>query len=564
MSLVASSVLDTVAMPRSIPLIFFLLALVATGGPRLSARLAARFVQSPWPNYTPDRILVMGAGNAGAMIVREIQRQARPNVTIVGFVDDDPSKHNLCIYGVPVLGDRTSIPELVIQHEVQQVIIAMPSAPGKEVRHICTVCEQAGVKTKVLPGLTELIDSKVQFSQVRDIQIEDLLRREPIQTDMSDLRSLIAGKRVLVTGGGGSIGSELCRQVLVHHPAELIIVGHGENSVFEVHNELGRLVQQIAEHSSATDDATLLTPVIADIRFSQRILNVFKRHKPDIVFHAAAHKHVPLMEYEPVEAIMNNVFGTRALLRAARLTGVEHFVMISTDKAVHPTSIMGATKRVAEFLVHETAIATGRPYVTVRFGNVLGSRGSVVLTFKKQIARGGPITITHPDMRRFFMTIPEAVQLTLQASLLGKGGEVFTLDMGEQIKIVQLARDLIKISGMEIGRDIDIIFTGLRPGEKLYEELFTPDEVFERTTHHKIFIAANASSHVPANLHNWINALEVAVEQDNFSKIMSIFHEIIPQNHFTQARPVVSAEAELQTSQSPEPFGGLLARTVNG
>jgi FlaA1/EpsC-like NDP-sugar epimerase len=371
---------------------------------------------------------------------------------------------------------------------------------------------------------------------------------------------LIRGKRVLVTGGGGSIGSELCRQVLAAEPAELIIVGHGENSVFIAQNMLSRLA---AEQGVSAK----LTAVIADIRFPERIEAIFARYQPQIVFHAAAHKHVPLMEAHPSEAITNNVLGTRNLLEVAQAADVERFVMISTDKAVNPTSIMGTSKRVAELLVHEAACTSGRPYMVVRFGNVLGSRGSVVLTFKQQIANGGPVTVTHPDMRRFFMTIPEAVQLVLQAATLGNGGEVFTLDMGEPVKIADLARDMIELSGLQLGEDIDIVYSGLRPGEKLYEELFVPGEEYRRTSHEKVFIAHNASSFVPANLMQAIAALRVAAQEDDPAAIRLLLQSLVPQFHQPTALPAEPTAvangapvSEEQPRQAPRP----LARALGG
>lgn len=387
------------------------------------------------------------------------------------------------------------------------------------------------MQTKIIPAIHELLGGKVTIKQLRDIEIEDLLRREPIQTDTSAVSNLIRGKRVLVTGGGGSIGSELCRQVLATEPAELVIVGHGENSVFVAQNMLARLA---AEQSVSTK----LIAVIADVRVPERIQAIFACYQPQIVFHAAAHKHVPLMEAHPSEAITNNVLGTQNLLAAAQAADVECFVMISTDKAVNPTSIMGTSKRVAELLVHEAACLSGRPYMVVRFGNVLGSRGSVVLTFKQQIASGGPVTVTHPEMCRFFMTIPEAVQLVLQAATLGSGGEVFTLDMGEPVKIADLARDMIELSGLEPGKDIDIVYTGLRPGEKLYEELFVPGEEYRRTSHEKVFIAHNAGSFVPENLLQLMEALRIAAQADDAASIRRLLQTLVPQFHQPLVHPV--------------------------
>ncbi len=504
--------------PRSIPFIDGLLTLIFVGGTRLSVRVMA----SGWYGAQPDgdsRVLIMGAGDAGAIVVRELQRSPHRGLTPIGFVDDDVRKQGIRIHDVPVLGGRGDIARLIPQFGIDRVIIAMPTAPGSIIREIVTICEKAGVKTQMIPDIYELLDGTLHVNQIRDVDIEDLLRREPVQTDTAAVRELIAGQRVLITGGGGSIGGELCRQVMLAEPAELIVVGHGENSVFEIFHELRRL----------RPDGPKITPLIADTRFPDRINQIFERVRPQIVFHAAAHKHVPLMERNPAEAITNNVLGTRNLLNAALANDVGHFVMISTDKAVNPTSVMGVSKRTAELLVHQAARKSKRPYVAVRFGNVLGSRGSVVLTFKKQIAAGGPITVTHPEIVRFFMTIPEAVQLVLQAAVLGSGGELFVLDMGEPVKIVDLARDLIELSGLEVGRDIEIRYTGLRPGEKLYEELFIPGESYQRTRHDKIFIAANASNFVPEGLDTAVNDLISAAQCDNREAILQQFKRLVPE-----------------------------------
>ncbi len=535
---------DNSNLPQSIPIIFFLLALTITAGPRLSIRLSMHYQQRM--QKPPLRVLIVGAGDTGAMITRQLRQNPLQNMEVVGLLDDDSKKHNMRIHGVPVLGNRHQILRLVPTYGVNQIVLAMPTAPGKVIREIVAMCDAVGIQTKIIPGIYELLDGKVSVNQLRDVQIEDLLRREPIQTDTSAVSELIRSKRVLITGGGGSIGSELCRQVFRFHPAELIILGHGENSVFAIHNELRNWIaagkyptlpytsnELLTGKSQTNTPACICFPkaVIADIRFADRIHSVFEEYRPDIVIHAAAHKHVPLMEDNLAEAISNNVLGTRNVLNAAMAVNVEHFVMISTDKAVNPTSIMGASKRVAELLVHQAAQISQKTYLAVRFGNVLGSRGSVVLTFQQQIAAGGPITVTDPEIRRFFMTIPEAVQLVLQAATLGHGGEVFTLDMGEPIKIVDLARDMIELSGLEVGQDIDIVFSGLRPGEKLYEELFVPGEQYERTIHNKIFIACNASSFVPTHLATTISALETATQHNDTATILRLLSQLIPELH---------------------------------
>lgn len=563
---IAHTTLPTISF--SMLVVFFLLALPAVALPRLAVRMYEQAAppvsekQRHQPgNQEPVRSIVMGAGGAGQLVVRELLQQRSSNVEVVGFLDDDPAKHGLLIHGIKVFGDRYALASVVQEHTIQQVIIAMPSAPGKEIRAILDLCKSVGVKTKVVPGMPEIVDGKVKVSQLRDVQIEDLLRRKAVQTDIQAVKNLIEGKRVLVTGAGGSIGSELCRQVLRCKPAKLILLGRGENSIFELYNELKHELQETELQSHE-----VLHPIIADIRFGTRMKQTFADCKPDVVFHAAAHKHVPLMERSPAEAIINNVLGTRNLVNAALETNVRHFVMISTDKAVHPTSIMGASKRVAELLVQKAARISGRPYATVRFGNVLGSRGSVVLSFKKQIARGGPVTVTHPEMQRYFMTIPEAVQLVLQSAVLSEGGEVYTLDMGEQIKIVDLAHDLIRLSGLEVGRDIDITFTGIRPGEKLYEELFMPGETFDRTRHEKIFVAANSSNYVPLHLVEWVETLVQAAMKDDPATILEMLNTLIPQHQIKQvveyqreraceeAMKVKTTQQQQPTSQEEEPL----------
>jgi FlaA1/EpsC-like NDP-sugar epimerase len=421
------------------------------------------------------------------------------------------------------------------------VIIAMPSAPGKVVRAIRDTCAAAGVTARTIPGLCALIDGTVTVSQLRKVEIDDLLRREPVEVDTLSLRGLLAGKRVLVTGGGGSIGSELCRQLLRCQPAELVVLGHGENSVFEIIQELqyGMRAGDPCHGGQAS-----IRSAIADVRFGERILSVFQEFRPQIVFHAAAHKHVPLMEEHPGEAVTNNILGTRNVVAAARAVGVERFVMISTDKAVRPTSVMGASKRVAELLVRQAALQTRRPYVVVRFGNVLGSRGSVVLTFKKQIERGGPVTVTDPEMRRYFMTIPEAVQLVLQAAAQGSGGEVFMLEMGEPVRIVDLARDLIQLSGLQVGHDIDIVFSGTRPGEKLYEELFVAGEHYTPTAHPRIFSAGNGNLAVPGDLEDVLALLAQSAQRSDRAAILRCIHHLVPEYQAprpTPAAPVTAA-----------------------
>jgi len=462
-------------LPKSIHLLSWFLTITFVGMNRLCIRVIKNFRRRIPGNYS--RVLIIGAGDAGAMIAREIEHRYYQSKEIVGFIDDDPYKQRKMIYGAKVIGSRQDIRQMVTEQRITEIIIAMPSIAGTVLREIVSECKQTDCSVKILPGMYELIDGKVTIKQLRDIDVEDLLGREPVQLDLHEIAAYIRGKRVLVTGAGGSIGSELCRQLAKLSPGKFMLLGKGENSIYEIDRELGTKFPHLD-----------IMPVIADIRDSERIKRIFAEHKPQVVFHAAAHKHVPLMEMQPEEAIRNNVFGTKTIAEAADRAGTEVFVMISTDKAVNPTSIMGVTKRVAELVIQNMSKLSDTKFVAVRFGNVLGSRGSVIPLFKKQIAAGGPITITHPDMKRYFMTIPEATQLVLQAGAMAKGGEVFVLDMGQPVKIVDLARDLIELSGLVPNSDIKIEYTGIRPGEKLFEELLTVEEGTNATKHKKIFV----------------------------------------------------------------------------
>ncbi|MBK8781210.1 MAG: polysaccharide biosynthesis protein [Anaerolineales bacterium] len=464
-------------MPRSALGIDWLLSLVLIGGSRFALRILAEQNTSARDGKT-KRILIIGAGDAGALVVRELQKSSQLNLVPVGFLDDDPAKQKHQIYGVSVIGRVNKIADVLDSHRVDEVIIAIPSAPGSIIRLVNDACRQKGISSRTMPGMYELIGGKVSVNRLREVDITDLLRREPVTIDDHLVGSILSGKRIMVTGAGGSIGREICRQVARWSPAELVLLGHGENSIFESLLELNEDFPSLSIH-----------PVIADVRDVGRIEEMFKLHQPQVVFHAAAHKHVPLMEANVEEAITNNVLGTRNVVGTANRYGVERLVLISTDKAVRPVSIMGATKRLAEMIVLDTAQRTKRAYSVVRFGNVLGSRGSVVPKFKNQIARGGPVTITHPEMYRYFMTIPEAVHLVLQAASMGQGGEVFMLNMGQQVRILDLAEDLIKLSGLEPHRDIEITFTGIRPGEKLREDLWEEGMQVGPTQHSEIFRA---------------------------------------------------------------------------
>jgi len=468
--------------PRSALIIDWLWSLFFIGGIRFSVRFLGEVGAlrggngRASQNGKPRRVLIVGAGDAGAMIVREMRNSPGVGIEPVGYVDDNPAKVGMRIRGLPVLGTREGIPELVRRFKIAQVLIAMPTAPGRAIRQIKEICESVPVAFKTIPGVYELLNGAVGINQIRDVQIEDLLRRDPVHIKADDA-SYLRDKVVLVTGAGGSIGSELCRQVARRRPRHLVLLGHGENSIYLIHGEL-----------QSQFPGLKLAPVIADVRDKARLRRVFQEHRPEVIFHAAAHKHVPLMERNLEEAVTNNVLGTRNVLEVAEELGVERFVLISSDKAVNPVNIMGATKRIAELMVQDTARRTGGNFVAVRFGNVLGSRGSVVPLFKRQIAAGGPVTVTHSDMERYFMTVPEAVYLVLQAAALGQGGELFVLDMGEPVKILDLAHDLITLSGLQPGRDIEIKFVGVRPGEKLRERLFLEGEDYETTQHEKVFV----------------------------------------------------------------------------
>ncbi len=470
--------------PFSIPFLDLLLSGYAVIAPRFFLRWLyyhALKRNNTAGDHPHKRVLIVGAGKAGYSTLLEIRRNPELGLLPVGFVDDAPGKKGVALSGnVRVLGTTDDIPTLVKTFRVQQILIAIPTATAEQMRRIVGVCRQTPAAVLTLPGVFELISEQVQVQRFRPVDVTDLLARPPVQTDCSEVGALLRGRCVLVTGAGGSIGSELCRQIAHCKPSDLVLLGHGENSIYRIHNELHEHFPDLSFH-----------PVIADVRDAERIDQIFAQHRPAITFHAAAHKHVPLMEMNPLEAVSNNVGGTRTLLHAAERWGVEHLVLISTDKAVEPRSMMGATKHVAESLVRAAAQRSGRAFVAVRFGNVLGSRGSVIPLFQQQIAAGGPLTITHPDVERYFMTIPEAVQLVLQAATLGAGGEVFVLDMGKPVKIIDLARDVIRLSGLQEGKDIDIVYTGLRPGEKLQETLFSAEERHTRSRHQKIFFAQN-------------------------------------------------------------------------
>ncbi len=464
--------------PRSVMIIEWALCVLFVGGARFTYRsLTADRRPPPEKHVKPTRLVIAGAGDSGELLLRDIQRNHAGRFEVLGFVDDAPHKLHAHIHGIKVLGRVEELARVVDEVEADEVIIAAPSATGEQMRRIVDACKASGARFKTIPGLDQLIDGRVSVQQLRDVAIEDLLGRDPVQLDMDAIAAVMQGRVVMVTGAGGSIGSELCRQVCRFAPAKLILLERGENNLYQIHREL-----------AGSHPEVLLVPCMADVGDAARLAEVFGQHRPCVVLHAAAFKHVPMMEWNPGEAVKNNVLGTRTLADAADHHGVERFVMISTDKAVNPSSVMGATKRVAEIYVQSLSQRSRTKFVTVRFGNVLGSAGSVIPLFKEQIASGGPVTVTHPEMKRYFMTIPEASQLVLQAGAMGQGGEIFILDMGEPVRIADLARDLITLSGLTPGVDVEIAFTGVRPGEKLFEELSVDAEAAEKTRHPKIFV----------------------------------------------------------------------------
>jgi len=463
-------------IPRFIVIVHWAYAILLVGGSRMLLRINYERQKSS-KTIPSKRTLIIGAGDAGAMVAREMKTR-NSDILPVGFIDDDLNKHNLTIMSLPVLGKREQIPDIVRKYKIELIVIAMPSVGASVVRDIVEICRSTKAEMKILPGVYQIIEGQVSVSSLRPVQLEDLLRREPVQVDLKEIAGYLKKETILITGAGGSIGSELCRQVATFGPSKLILLGHGENSIHKIWMELKDIFRDID-----------LSIEIADVRDKPRINSIFEKHRPAVVFHAAAHKHVPLMELHPAEAVKTNVFGTRNVAEAAIRLKTKVFVMISTDKAVNPSSVMGATKRMAESIIQQANLTSETVFTAVRFGNVLGSNGSVVPVFQKQIADGGPVTVTDPEMTRYFMTIPEAVQLVIQAGVMARGGEVFILDMGEPVKIVDMAKDMIRLSGLEPEKDIKIIFTGIRPGEKLFEELLTITEGSQATKHKRIFVA---------------------------------------------------------------------------
>ncbi|MCP9439476.1 MAG: polysaccharide biosynthesis protein [Nitrospira sp.] len=503
--------------PRSVIILTGLLSGLYLAGIRLAVRWFREWLRMISPSAR--RVLIVGAGNAGEQLVRAMLSDPDYHCRPVAFVDDDPVKRGKHVHGIPVVGTTADVKTAVDRVGAHEIIVAIPSAPTHLKQKILAASEGCTVPIKILPSVKRLLGDPVLLQQIRPMRLEDLLQREPIQTDCQELHPLIEGKTVLVTGAGGSIGSELCRQIAQYRPESLVLFERYENSLHALLLELRETFPRVG-----------VLPMVGDVTMADRVAEVFRQTDPDLVFHAAAHKHVPLMELNPKEAVRNNVVGTRVVAEAARDSGVNRFVLISTDKAVNPSSVMGATKRIAEHLVQNLNGLGTTVFTVVRFGNVLGSNGSVVPLFAEQIRKGGPVTVTDPEIRRFFMTIPEAVQLVLQASVMGQGGEVFVLDMGEQIKVADLARNMIVLSGLVPGKDIQIVYTGLRPGEKLYEELFEASEQVKPTSHPKIHRAVGGGLPV-GDFEAWIKELPDRLSNCEDDEILQELKRLVPSFH---------------------------------
>lgn len=509
-------------VPRSYHIFYFFLLLCTTVLTRFSYRIFWVLKSGlRKPEGHVYHTLVIGAGEAGSMIIQELKYSAHLNSKVVGVIDDNPHKKEKLIHGVRIIGGRECILDAAKKYDVDEIILAIPSASPKVTRDILKICNQTTCKLKILPGMYQLITEDVSVSKLRDVSIEDLLGRDPIKVDLESVRGFIEGKCIMVTGGGGSIGSELCRQIAKYKPSRLIIFDIYENNAYDIQQELK------LNHPELN-----LTVLIGSVRNTSRIESVMKTYRPDVVYHAAAHKHVPLMEDSPNEAIKNNVFGTYKTARAADKFGVKRFVLISTDKAVNPTNIMGASKRMCEMIIQTFNRYSKTEYVAVRFGNVLGSNGSVIPLFKRQMAAGGPLTVTHPDIIRYFMTIPEAVSLVLEAGAFAKGGEIFVLDMGEPVKIADLAKNLIRLSGYTLGVDMDIKYTGLRPGEKLYEELLVKEEGIQKTENNLIYIGKPLEFN-EVHFLSGLRELEEAAMNESLN-VKQIVSEIVPTYHIRQ------------------------------
>ena len=517
--LIGMSILD-VFVPRSYHVFYFAFLTCFIMCTRFFYRIMQllKNQQRRFGRGNTENVMIVGAGEATAILLREFQNSQFLNQNITCLVDDNPRKIGKSIRGVLIEGNRYDIPKLVVKHKVQTIIISIPSAKPKEISAILEICKETSCQIKVLPGLYQMVQGDVSVSKLRDVEIEDLLGRDPIQIQNDDVMDCVENKTILITGGGGSIGSELCRQIAAHHPKTLVIFDIYENNAYDIQQELKKAYPELN-----------LVVLIGSVRNTHRINSVMEQYRPDIVYHAAAHKHVPLMEDSPNESIKNNVFGTYKTACAADKYGVKRFILISTDKAVNPTNIMGASKRLCEMVIQTLNNRSNTEFVAVRFGNVLGSNGSVIPLFKKQIKAGGPVTVTHPDIIRYFMTIPEAVSLVLQAGAKAKGGEIFVLDMGEPVKIVDLAYNMIKLSGFVPNEDIKIEFTGLRPGEKLYEELLMSEEGLQDTENKLIHIGKPIEFDEELFLKNLKELEEMANHDD--ARIRDKVMEMVPTYH---------------------------------
>ncbi len=511
--------------PRSIYILDWGLLIMISGGGRLFIRVFREYMQS---QYTGKTTLIIGAGDAGEMIVRDMKNNPKYAYQPIGFIDDDEYKKGFSIHGIPIFGPRSMIGEVIKKHKPEEILIALPTASHGVIRETYELCKPFNLPIKTLPKFYEILDGKVSVSQIKPLSLEDLLEREPVRADIKEVKDYIADKAVLVTGAGGSIGSELCRQIIRYNPSDLIMFDRYENSLFDIDLELQARLKEKELAVKGENPSPVIHTVLGDVCDKDTLEHLFLKHKPRIVFHAAAHKHVPLIEHNPLEAIKNNIFGTKNILDASSRHAVESFVMISTDKAVNPANIMGATKRVAEYLTRNMNSISSAKFTTVRFGNVLGSNGSVIHIFKEQLKKNGPLTVTHPEIKRYFMLIPEAVQLVLIAAASDSGGDLFVLDMGEQIKIVDLAENFIRLSGFVPHEDIKIEFTGLRPGEKLYEELFDDTEKVITTFHDKLRVAVSDKIPTMENLAAHISTLEHIVSNNSVDEIIPEIRKIVP------------------------------------
>jgi len=521
--------------PRSVYVIDWLILIFLIGGIRVHWRVVRelRFLETG----DKKRVLLIGAGDAGEMILREMKQNPKLLYKPIGFIDDDVTKFGIKIHGVPVLGTRKELLSIVNRHNIQEIIITIASTSARQIREIVEDCERTRLDVKIIPGIDKILNGQVSLSQIREIRLDDLLYRETVRIDTTNIGVYLQSKKVLVTGAAGSIGLELCRQISQFLPDQILLFDQCESSLYFSELELKKDYPRVA-----------FVPIIGDIQDISRVKDVMRKWPPNVIFHSAAYKHVPLLEHNPSEAVKNNIVATRNLASISKECEVDKFILISTDKAVNPTSVMGATKAVAEYYIRELSKQNHTQYVIVRFGNVLGSNGSVVPLFKKQIGDKGPVTVTHPDIKRYFMTISEAVQLVLQASVMGNGGEIFVLDMGEQVRILDLARHMINLAGHVPDQDVKIVFTGLRPGEKLYEELFDRHERVQKTEHEKIMMALSEKPQDLEVLHDQINNLERLAEKNDDNGILLKLKELVP-SYEGPTDLVLNRESELETEK---------------